>query len=72
MRTVGMILLLVGIVMTVFTGFTLITKDEVVDLGSVEINKEEKTPIYWSPITGAVLMAAGVVILLVGGKKKAV
>ena len=65
-----MILLLVGIVMTVFTGFTIITKDEVVDLGSVEINKEEKTPIYWSPITGAVLMAAGVVILLVGGKKK--
>ena len=70
MRTLGMILLVIGIVMTVFTGFTIITKEKVVDAGPLEINKEEKTPIYWSPITGAVLMAAGVVILLVGGKKK--
>jgi hypothetical protein len=69
MKTLGMILLVVGIIMTVFTGFTLITKEEVVDLGPVEINKEKKTPIYWSPITGGVLMAAGVVILLVGKKK---
>jgi hypothetical protein len=70
MRTLGIILLVVGIIMTVFTGFTFVTKKEVVDLGSVEINKEEKTPIYWSPLTGGVLMAAGVVILLLGGKKK--
>jgi hypothetical protein len=56
--------------MTVFTGFTLITKKEVVDLGAVEINKEERTPIYWSPITGALLMATGVVILLVGRNRK--
>ena len=69
MKTLGMILLVVGIVMTVFTGFTLITKEEVVDLGSVEINREKKTPIYWSPITGGVLMAAGVVILLLNKKK---
>lgn len=70
MRTLGIVLLLVGIVMTVFTGFTLITKEEVVDLGSVEINRKKKTPIYWSPVTGAILMAGGVVILFVGGKKK--
>jgi len=69
MKNLGMVLLVVGIIMTVFTGFTLITKKEVVDLGAIEINKEERTPIYWSPITGALLMAAGVVILLVGKKK---
>lgn len=69
MKTFGLILLVVGIIMTVFTGFTLITKEEVVDLGSVEINKEEKTPIYWSPITGGVLMAAGVIVLLLDKKK---
>lgn len=70
MKNVGIILLVVGIIMTVFTGFTVITRKEVVDLGGVEINKKEKTPIYWSPITGGVLMAAGVVILLVGVKEK--
>ena len=45
MKNFGIILLVVGIIMTVFTGFTVITRKEVVDLGSVEINKKEKTPI---------------------------
>ncbi|MEO5978492.1 MAG: hypothetical protein ABIS36_02735 [Chryseolinea sp.] len=69
MKTLGIVLLVVGLIMTVFTGFNLITKKKVVDLGPVEINKEEKTPIYWSPITGGILAAAGLVIILVGKKK---
>ncbi len=70
MKTLGLILLVVGIIMTVFTGFTLMTKEKVVDLGAIEINKTEKTPIYWSPITGGVLAVVGVIVLLVGSKKK--
>jgi uncharacterized iron-regulated membrane protein len=70
MRNLGIILLVVGIIMTVFTGFTLITKKEVVDLGAVEINREEKTPIYWSPITGGILAAAGLILLVVNKGKK--
>lgn len=69
MKTFGIILIVVGAIMTIFTGFNVITKKEVVDLGAVEINKEEKTPIYWSPITGGIILVAGVVILLVGRKK---
>jgi hypothetical protein len=41
----------------------------VVDLGAVEINKKEKTPIYWSPITGGILAAAGLVVILVAKRK---
>lgn len=70
MKNLGIVLLVAGIIMTVFTGFTLVTRKKVVDLGAVEIKKEERTPIYWSPITGAVLMAAGVVIVLLGKDKK--
>lgn len=69
MKTLGVILIVVGAIMTVFTGFNIITKKEVVDLGAVEINKEEKTPIYWSPVTGGVLIVAGIIVLLVGRKK---
>jgi hypothetical protein len=64
MRTLGIILIVIGAAMTIFTGFTLITKKEVADLGPVEINKEEKTPVNWSPIAGGVLLVAGIVILL--------
>lgn len=69
MKTLGIILIVVGAIMTVFTGFNVITKKEVADLGPLEINKEEKTPIYWSPVTGVIILAAGIVIVLVNRKK---
>jgi hypothetical protein len=63
MKTLGILLIVIGGIMTVFTGFNIITKKKVVDVGPLEVNKEEKTPVYWSPVTGAILLVAGVVIL---------
>jgi len=70
MKTLAIALLVIGGIMMVFTGFNIVTKKKVVDLGKVEINKEEKTPVYWSPITGGILLAAGVIVL-VASKRKA-
>jgi hypothetical protein len=69
MRIAGIILIVVGVVMTVFTGFNITTKKKIVNLGKVEINKEEHTPIYWSPVTGIVLLGIGLVVLVAGRKK---
>ncbi|HET7178863.1 MAG TPA: hypothetical protein VFI14_04025 [Chryseosolibacter sp.] len=63
MKTLGILLIVIGGIMTVFTGFNIISKKEVADVGPIEINKTEKTPVYWSPVTGAILLVAGVVIL---------
>jgi drug/metabolite transporter (DMT)-like permease len=68
MRTLAIVLIVVGAVMTVFTGFNLVTKKKVADIGPIQIDKTEKTPIYWSPITGGILLVAGVV-LMVSSKK---
>jgi len=70
MKTFGIVLLILGITMTVITGFTLVTKEEVLDVGKIEVTKEKKTPVYWSPITGGILLAVGAVILLSTGRKR--
>ena len=64
MRALAIVLIAAGIVLMIFTGITFITKKKVADLGPVEINKEEKTPVHWSPIIGAVLLVGGIVVLL--------
>jgi UDP-N-acetylmuramyl pentapeptide phosphotransferase/UDP-N-acetylglucosamine-1-phosphate transferase len=69
MKAIGIVVLVIGILMTVFTGFNLVTKKKVVDVGPLEINKEEKTPIYWSPVTGGILIVAGIVIMVIGQKR---
>jgi len=69
MKNLGIVLIVIGLIMTVITGFNVVTKKKVVDLGPLEINKEEKTPIYWSPVLGIILLVSGVAITLVGRKK---
>lgn len=64
MRTLAIVLIVIGGIMTVFTGFNLITKKEVADVGPIEINKTEKTPVAWSPIVGGILLIAGIVVLV--------
>lgn len=69
MKNLGILIIVLGVFMTLFTGFSLITKEKVVDIGPVEINKTERTPIYWSPISGLVLIVVGGGILLAAKKK---
>ena len=64
MKSLAIVLIILGGIMTVFTGFNLVTKKEVADIGPIEITKTEKTPIYWSPITGAILLIAGIIIMV--------
>jgi hypothetical protein len=71
MRTLAILLILIGGIMTVFTGFNLVTKKEVADVGPIEINKTEKTPVYWSPVTGAILLVAGIIVLVASKRNTA-
>jgi hypothetical protein len=71
MKNIGIVLISIGIIMMIITGFTYVTKENVVDIGPVEINREQDHPVQWSPILGGILLIAGVV-LVVSGKKKGI
>lgn len=68
MKNIGIILIVIGAVMMIYTGFTVVTKKKVVDLGPVQVDKDEKHPVNWSPIVGGVILVAGVVITFAGKK----
>jgi hypothetical protein len=63
MKNLAIVLIVIGGIMTVFTGFNLVTQKKVADIGPIKINKTEKTPIYWSPVTGAIILVAGIIVL---------
>lgn len=70
MKIFGIILIIVGILMFVFGNVTFTKKEKVVDAGPVEINKKEKHTIAWPNYAGGIIVAAGVVVLLVSGKRR--
>ena len=63
-KTVGIALIVMGIIMMVYTGFNYVTTERVVDLGPIKIDKERNHPVQWSPIIGAVLLIGGIVIFV--------
>jgi hypothetical protein len=69
MKSFGAVVIVLGILMTTLTGFNIVTKKKVVDLGSVEVTKSENHPVYWSPITGGVLIVVGLVLVIAGKKR---
>jgi hypothetical protein len=68
MKNAGILLLVIGLVFTLFTGFNYITKKKIVDIGDLEITTNQNNFVSWSPIIGIVLMGAGVALYLYGKK----
>jgi hypothetical protein len=69
MKTIGWVLLVIGVLMLLFRGINYTTKEKVVDLGPVEINKTENHSLGWPVYAGGVLTLAGVVLVAMGSKK---
>lgn len=62
-KNIGIILIVIGILMMIYTGFNYVTTEKVVDLGPIEINKEQSHPVQWSPIIGGILLIGGVIMI---------
>jgi len=69
MRILGIILIVIGILMFVFTGFNFQTEKKVVDLGPLEINKKENKWIGWPVWAGGIAVVAGIVLVVADRKK---
>lgn len=69
MKVLGIVLIIAGIAMIIFRGFTVQTEKKVVDIGPVEINKKENKWIGWPTYAGGLVAIGGVILLLAGRKK---
>lgn len=69
MKTAGIVLIIVGLLLTVITGFGFFTKEKVLDIGRVEVNKQEKHNVNWSPYVGVGIMIVGGIMLIAGRKR---
>ena len=65
----GLILIVIGIVVLAYGGFTsFTTKENVAKLGPLEVNKENEHRVPVGPIVGGVCIVGGVLMLVTGRK----
>jgi uncharacterized membrane protein len=68
-RTIALILIVLGIIMLVWTGFTYTQKDKLVDAGPIQISANKEKSVNWPPYVGGIVLVAGVVILTTSKKR---
>jgi len=63
-KTLGMILIALGLIGLVWGGFTYTTREKVVDLGPIDISRDKTHSLPLPPIFGAVALIGGIVLLV--------
>jgi hypothetical protein len=69
MKRAGIVIVILGLVLTIFTAITFFTRENVVDIGSIKVSANKPHHLSWSPLIGIAVMAVGGVIILVSNKK---
>jgi hypothetical protein len=67
-RTVGLILIALGLFGLAWGGFTYTTKEKVIDIGPIHATRDETHTIPLPPIAGALALVGGIALLMVGRK----
>lgn len=69
-RNIGIVLIVLGIITLIWSGFSYTQRKNVVDAGPVHISADQKKDVNWPPYTGAILVIAGIVVFATGGRRE--
>jgi hypothetical protein len=66
---VGIILIVIGIISFVYGGITYTKREKVLDIGPIQATEEKQHTIPLSPVLGAICLAGGIALVIVGSRK---
>lgn len=69
-RTLGIILLVIGIAMLIWTGFTYIKKEKIVDAGPLQVSADKEKSVNWQPYAGGLLVIGGIILIATAKKSR--
>ena len=68
-KTIGVILLVLGLVGLAWGGFTYVTHEKIIDIGPIHATRELTHNVPVPPIAGALALIGGIVLLAFGGRE---
>jgi len=67
---IAIVLIVIGIAVFAYKGITYKTQEEVVNIGPLHMTTEKTNTVPLSPILGGIALVGGIVLLVVGMKKR--
>jgi hypothetical protein len=68
-KTLGVVLIVLGLFGLAWGGFTYTTREKVVDIGPIHATRDKTHSVPLPPIAGAVALVGGIVLLVTRGKE---
>lgn len=68
-KSLGLILIVIGAILLIWTGFTYTKKEKIIDAGPIQVSADKEKSVNWPPYAGGIVLLAGVVILVTSNKK---
>ena len=69
MTIVGIGLIVIGVVALAYQGISYTTRDQIADIGPVEVTKETRRTLPLPPLLGGLALVGGVILVVVGAKR---
>jgi hypothetical protein len=66
----GIVLIILGVIALAYQGFTYTRRETVLDVGPIHATADKKETVPIPPIVGALAVAGGIALLIVGSKRK--
>jgi uncharacterized membrane protein len=70
-RIIGIVLLILGIAMIATGSFHYHENKKILDTNTVDISAKEEKTVSWPRITGVIIVAGSIVLIVIGEKGKA-
>ena len=66
---IGILLVIIGALALAYQGITYTTREKVVDIGPVEVTREDRERVPLPPIIGGAGIALGVLLIVIGTRR---
>jgi hypothetical protein len=69
MKVAGILIMILGFGLSVFTAFSSFTQEKILKVGSNELTRSQPDYLSWAPFIGLAVMVVGGYLILQAGKK---
>lgn len=67
-KIIGFVLIIVGVIMLIWTGFTYTKKEKIIDAGPLQVSADKQKTVAWPPYIGGILLIGGIIIVATSKK----
>ena len=66
---IGILLVVFGIFVFAYKGFTYTKEEKIAEIGSVQVTAEKEKTVFINPTTGGIALVAGIVLVMISRRR---